>query len=596
MSSTIKTWANKTLYERIVEKHDEVDTDYQKANANRDIVTQYFRSDELIDTDEKGQLRGKSIYNGAGPWYSRKLSTGFQGNLVSKSIDWLRYMFDDLKLKGHDKLDMTLQNIKEHMSAAYKKSNFYDVQPQFTHDGVTTGSPVMFGEEDWANQRTMWLPQHYKTVRLYRDRYNQDEGCIVANKEWTAKKIFDTFIGEDDTNFSKSRKKLSRAVLTAMEQGQWNEKFLVYRATFKVTDPIWDGVGPNAFVRPRGDWKWLSAFFLELTAAEKDKQDTPLNEDMGDFEKPFVSWHFDRKPWEISSRTPAFYALWDNLSLQQLDKNYGENVQYVNRPAMMALNSMAGRMRLGPEGEILVTSDEYDRPPKPIRDKVAGLDLNKDYLEMKDEALSRWFMNDVLTVFSDLAFNKNQPITAYQSSLINGEKTTLLSPAIETHSVYLEDIDERMVGREVRAGRGPFSPDEMANLADLIESIVGQIDRVGIRPVFVGKLARAQKVAQAIEPIVATMDIARPMMELNPQLVFAYDWWETQNHINEAMDFPQIGMKSKEDFDKAVAADNQQKAQAQQQLMAIEMAKASKNLQGPVDESSVLAAAGRAAV
>ncbi len=585
------TWAQKTLYERLIEKHGELDTDYAKSNSNREIITQYFRSDELIDTNDKGELLGQDIYNGAGPWYSRKMSTGFQGNLVSKAIDWIKYMFDELKLKGIDELDAYLQAVKEHMAHSYRKGNFYDVQPQFTHDGVTTGSPVMFGEEDFDNQRTMWIPQHYSTVRLWRDRYNQDEGCIIEDKTWTAKKIMDTFVKNDDEQGTKRKQKLSNAVNTAIEAGDYNQKFTVFRATFKTTDPIWDGMGPDAFKKPRGDWKWLSVFFLELTSAEKDKQNTPLNENMGDFEKPFAAWHFDRKPWEITSRSPAFYALWDNLSLQQLDKNMGENIQYINRPAMIALMSMGGRMRLGPEGEILVSEQEYDRPPKPLRDKVAGIDLNKDYLDMKDEALRRWFMLDVLSVFSDLAFEKNQPITAFQSSLINGEKTTLLAPAIETHSVYLEDTDARMIGAEVRAGRGPFSPAERANITDIVQSQLGKKGPIEIKPVFVGKLARSQKIAQAIEPIVGTMDIVRPLLEINPQLTFAYDWWETANHVNEAMDYPQVALRSKEDYDKAVAADNEVKAQAAQAQQAIELMKASKGITAPVDETSILAGA-----
>ena len=449
----------------------------------------------------------------------------------------------------------------------------------------------MFGEEDFDNQRTMWIPQHYSTVRLWRDRYNQDEGCIVEDKTWTAKKIMDTLVKADDENETKRKQKLSNAVNTAIEAGNFNQKFIVFRATFKVTDPIWDGTGPDAFKKPRGDWKWLSAFFLELTSAEKDKQNTPLNDNMGDFEKPFVSWHFDRKPWEITSRTPAFYALWDNLSLQQLDKNMGENIQYITRPAMIALKSMGGRMRLGPEGEMLVSETEYEKPPKALRDKVQGIDLNKDYLDMKDEALRRWFMLDILSVFSDLAFEKNQPITAYQSSLINGEKTTLLSPAIETHSVYLEDIDSRMVGAEVRAGRGPFSPAERANITDIVESLLDKVGPIEIKPVFVGKLARSQKIAQAIEPIVGTMDIVRPLLDINPQLAFAYNWWETVNHVNEAMDFPQVALRSKDDFEKSVAADNEAKAQEAQAQQAIEMMKASKGITAPVDETSILAGA-----
>ncbi len=212
-------WSDRTLYDRIYDRWHEKDTDYAKVNNNRDVITHYFRSDEIVDTDEQGRLVGKAIYNGSSSWYSRMMATGFQGSLVSKNIPWIRYQMDAFELKGIDPLDQWLQDIKDHMADAYQRSNFYDVQPQFTHDGVTTGSPVLFGEEDILTQRTMWMPQHYKTVRLFYDKWNQVEGIITQDKEWTAKKIMDTFVGPDDEQGTKRRAKLSISVNNAIDQG-----------------------------------------------------------------------------------------------------------------------------------------------------------------------------------------------------------------------------------------------------------------------------------------------------------------------------------------------------------------------------------------
>ena len=589
----MSTFTNKSLYDRIVFRKDQTDNDYAKVNHNRDVMTTYFRSDEIIDTDDKGELVGQAIYNGSGSWYGRTMATAFQGSMVSKNTDWFRYMFDILELKGIDELDIWTQNVKEHMTGAYQKGNFYDVQPQFTYDGLTTGSPLMFAEEDVLEEKIMWMPQHYKNVRLYYDKFNVSEGVIILDKTWTAKKIFDMFVKEDDTQWTKSQEILPISVVNALRQGRYNDTFTMYRATFKVTDPIWDGTDEagESFKKPQGGWNWLTAYFLELTTAELSKKNKPLNKNMGDFSKPYTVWNFDKKPWEPSSRTPAWYALWDCLSLQQIDKNYLEDVQNANRRAFIALDTMKNNVNLDPEGEMWVTQNEYDNPPK-FLDKVGCLTFERELIEMKEEALKRWFFIDKLSMFSELAIQKNQPPSATQIIQMAGEKATLLSPAIETHSRYLETADARMVDIEFRAGRGPFAPAVMANITDIIQSnLTSPVKSVNIVPVFIGQLAQAQKVAQALKPIQSTMGVTRELMDMNPQLRHKYRWYELAGKVEDAFDFPQDVIVPKEEYDKRVAAENEAAAQQQQFENTMEAMKNSKNLGSPVDETSILARA-----
>ena len=579
-------WTDKKLYDRVIDRWKEKDTDYVKANRNRDVITTYFRSDEIIQTDDKGRLVGESIYNGSGSWYSRMMATGIQGSLVSKNIDWFRYKMQESGLKGVDELDIWTQDIKEEMSDAYQRSNFYDVQPQFTHDGVTFGSPVIFGEENILERRTMWMPQHYKNIRLYYDKYNEVEGCMVKDDTWTAKKIFDKFVKNDDANYTKSEAKLNISVVTALRMGQMDDVFTVYRACFKATDPLWKG----GFKKPANkNYKWFSVYFLDLT--DSDKKDTPLNDDVGDFSQPFAVWNFDKKPWEATSRTPAFYAVWDCLSLQQIDKQFLENMQLKNRPSTISLDTMRGRLALSPEGRMFASdNNEYDRPPKAL-DLIGDIVLNKDMIVMKVDALKRWFYIDMFQMFTDLAAANKAPVATYHLWQLAGEKATLLSPAIETHSKYLNTTDDRMMDIEIQAGRGPFAPDIMANIADIVMSTLGKVVKsIGVKPVFIGQLAQAQKVSQALQPIQSTMDAVSPLLEIFPQIRHMYRQYETANDINEALDFPQKNIVPKEEWEELVRLENEATAQERQQLMAIEAMKASKNIQGPVDETSVLAA------
>ncbi|MHC4372162.1 MAG: portal protein, partial [Planctomycetota bacterium] len=583
-------WLQKPLFDRILERWKEKDSDYGTVNANRESVCMYFRSDEIVETDDKGELVGQNIYNGSGSWYSRMMATGFQGSLVSKNIPWIRYMMEQFKLKGIEELDLWLQDVKLYMGEAYQKSNFYDVQPQFTHDGITTGSPVMFGEDDVIGRRTMWLPQHYKTVRVYYNKFNEPEGLIVKDTSWTAKQIFDTFIKTDDANGTRRRARLNIAVNQALDSGMLNSVFAVYKAVFKVTDPIWNGEGKDAFKKPAGRWKWLSVYFLELTDSERDKKDTPLNDNIGDFVQPFAMWNYDKKPWEVSSRTPAWYAIWDCLSLQQIDRNWSEDIQYKNRPPFVALDTMRNKVDLSPEGEMFVSDEEYDKPPKPI-DRIAGLDFSKELMELKVEALKRWFYADRFQMFTDLIRMNKQPVTATQIWQMAGEKAALLSPAIETHSKYLETTDAFMMDVEIRAGRGPFNPQRLENIADIVSGVLGPLSKVGVRPVFIGQLAQSQKVTQALEPIQSTMGAVAPLFDIWPDLRIMFREYDTANDIAEAFDFPQKNLLPKEEYEKRLAAINEKRAQDEQLAKALEIAKASKDISGSVDPNSILGSA-----
>lgn len=588
-------WAKKTLYERIVDRWTELDDDYKKVNRNRDIITRYFRSDELIEIDEKGNLLGTEIYNAAGPWYARMMATGFQGSLVSKNISWIRYQMAEFELKDIDALDVWVQDIKNFMTDVYNRSNFYDVQPQFTLDGLTTGSPVMFAEEDILEKKTMWLPAHYKTVRLYYDKFNQAEGVIVKDEHWTAKKIFDTFIVDDDENGTKRKEKLPLAVNQALTSGQLNDEFTVYRAVFKTTDPIFDGWEE----KPR-DRQWISVYFLELdqaeaqTAGKGDKRNKPLNENMGFFTKPFVTWNFDKKPWEVSSRTPAFYAVWDCLGLQQVYKSFIDNIQVKNRPPVIALNTMKNRLSLGAEGEMFVDQEDYDAPPKPL-DLVGDVALTKELSDLYDDALKRWFYIDRFAMFSDLTRTNKQPVTATQIWQMAGEKATLLSPAIETHSSYLVDSDAKMISVEWAAGRGPFKRKTLSEVTDIVVANTdGTARSIGVMPIFIGALAQAQKRTQALEPILATMEAAVPLFNLFPELKLAIREYDNLKDISEALDYPQKLIKPKEEYEEELARANEAAAQQQQLENSIEMAKASKDVSGAVDENSILATVGAA--
>jgi hypothetical protein len=169
-----------------------------------------------------------------------------------------------------------------------------------------------------------------------------------------------------------------------------------------------------------------------------------------------------------------------------------------------------------------------------------------------------------------------------------GEKSTLLSPAVETHAKYLRSVDDRMIDIESRAGRGPFSAQEMGNLMDIIANTVDNYTQAGIVPVFDGPLAKAQRIQQAVEPVISGLQTMAPVFSLFPETKNKIRGSELIDKLAEATNFPMDIINTDEEYAQIVQGINQQVANQQQFQNSLEAAKASKNLQGPVDENSVL--------
>lgn len=567
-------WKQKSLLERIQDRWTEMDDKYSKVNRNRDMIVRYFRCDEVLEVDDQGNFVGDDIYNASGMWFSQMMARGFQGTFVPKNIPWLDYQIDSYELQGIDPLDEWTQEVAKFMSEDYQRSNFYDVQPQFILDSITTGSPVMFGDEDILGRRVMWTPVHYKNVRVFYSKWNEAEGVIQKDPQWTAKQIFDKFIGNDDEAGTRRRKMLPSAINNALDAGRLNDEYVVYRAVFKSDDPIWKGWDH----KPKGQWPWLSVYFCEMAEVDNEQKERPLNQDMGYFSQPFVVNDYDKKLWEVVARTPAWYAIWDNLGLQDMDMAFRENMQLKNRPPRYALSEMAGRIDFSSEGITFVDNEEYKMPPKAL-DMIGDVQLNEKLVELNEGKLKRWFMADMWHKFTELVRTNKQPVTAAQIWEMVAEKSTQLSPAIESYSKYLKSSDARHVDVASRRGEYPFDPQTMQEISyHVISNSRRPINSIGITPVFVNALVQAQKRAQQMEPILSGVQAIREsgLVELHPSTRHIIKPYETADEILQAAGFPQSCVNPEEEFNQIAAAEQQAALQQQQFDNAIELAKASK--------------------
>lgn len=579
-------WQDKALFDRILDLLSQAERKHTKFNKARDSIVDYFRPDlgSDIDPDGDGSFFGENIYDGIGPWAVGVMSRGFQGGLVSAEADWIAHEMRRLDLRGVDELDIWLQEVKSHITSAYKLSNFYTVLPAFTKDGITIGSPLMFVEEtDIREGIITFFPQHYKTVFIFYDAKNRPNGVIIKDEKWTLKRIVDKFAPTE----TQQKQKLSTTLNNGVDKGHYYKEHTIIRAVFESDNPVWD---VPAFTKPVDPW--VSVYFETKTA--QDRKNTPLLTESY-FSRPFVVWDYDKKFWDSISRTPAFDAIYDVITQQQISLEQLDNLKLKNRPPRWVPEDHRNTIDFGPEGLNFTSREDYQLIPRQI-DVVGDIKLSREELEINGEKIKRWFHTAQFLKFTDLTTTLRQQPTATQIIKIAAELAVQVNPGIATYTTgFLSDVDARVIGIESNAGRGPFDPGIMENITDIVTNITGQRDsKVSVIPVFIGPLGRAQKVKQDLDPILDGLGALVPMFEIYPDLKHTIREHGTAEDILKAVGFPLKNFKPEDEYNQIIVELNEARARLEQQQLALEVAKASKDVSGPVDATSVLATAGGA--
>ncbi len=588
---------DKNLYDKCIERFTQLEGKHTNFTAARKIITEFLLPDEMWHTDEgsRGMFFGENIYEGTAPWAVDTFATAFCGATVSKGVPWLSHRFGAEELRGVDFLDGWVQRVTEQQVYTYSdRSNFYDsnVQIPFTKHAVSTASPVMLIEEDENLHSGIihFLPQHWSHCFVSYDRFNRPNGLIIKDTTWTIKQVVDEFCKgrTPEERLKKRKEKLSQSMVNLYDNGHYYDEVTVYRFIFKYSDPMFDG----KYKKPvNDDYKWISVSFTEDCPAEN--KDKPLNDNQGYFSKPFVNWDFYKMAYEAVSRSPAYLAIYDVMSQQTVHKNFLQNMQRKNNPQIVTLASMRNQIY----EDIIIASDaqQYQNSPKPV-DLVGEIQLNKELSDMLASAVKRWYKIPELLKFTELALTNKQPVSALQIMNMSSEKSILLSPAIESQGRYLADVDERVMDINRRAGRGPFSAQDMANVTDAVmENAKELYTGVDVVPKFMGSLAREQQMNQKLEPLKAGMDIATYIgerMQATKLAGLALRGYEALEEGWKASGASMKILKPEKDYQKSEDELAQAEAQQAATQTQIELMKASRGMNQPVDPSSPMAAMG----
>jgi len=562
-------WQDMTIWERFIDEHSRLKLLRNDFDASRKVIAEQFRPD-IVGKHGRGQFTGQDIIEGTGPWALGVMTRGLLGSLAGPSFTWIQYAVMERVFKGNDRINKWLQEIREHMEPVYRHSTFYDIMPGYVAEGLSIGSPVTIIEEDIVSSRSVFHRPHYAKCWFDRDVFG-DVNVLEVEHEYShlvASKRF-------------GRENLSTTTQNELKEGNHTKTAKYLQLFYPVDHPIFDGLKEPVNI-PQ-DAKCVM-FYIEEDASETEKQ-KPLSQDPY-YSKPYVVWDYIRNADEICARTPAWDAMADVKTHNAQWKTTLKSGQRRGDPAIVALDTMRGKLRLGPGARNYVTTQEYDRPPKPAFDAPHSFTETEYLLNTSAQSLRRHFHVSVFMKIEEYQRQHKQPPSATEILAMEGENAPQIGPAVQSvERGLLSPIDMRLMGIEGEAGRLPPPPDEWLEFTEKGE----------VNPVFVGPIAVAQKSAMSIRDLDVFFAIAEKFVTLDVMLVHKMDLPVAMEDALEKANIPQGWLKSQEAYEAITQKIAEQQAQQELIEQAGAVAEGAGKIMGPTDPTSPLAAIAGAA-
>lgn len=585
------TYEQKNLFERIMMRMGDMELMREPLENDCDRIIDMFRPDmvkyrdraEFNDSRQKGIL-GSNIHEGTGPWAMRLMSDGMQGNLVSSSIEWVRYLMDDKAFEGNDEVNKWLQDLEEHMLSVYREpnSNFYASMGPYTRNGLSVGSPVIISELDTDSGKIMSVVPHPATRYFMQNRFGVTDVVHLKN-EWTIRNAVRTFGLEN----------MSEGVQNAYKIGDSDGRVIIIRGIYFHLDRIFkdlpddsgiDGTQiivdgneqrqPTKTFTPR--WPWVSIYIEKSSSGDDMGRKKPLRIE-GYWTKPYSVWHYEKDQTEIYSRTPAWFSYYDVTSANQMRKSLMMAGQKSVEHAWWVPDYLKGKFKSYPRGVNFASIAQFPNKPEILDEKIDapfGFEIEAEF----KKSIERWFHTRMWFMINRLTEELQAPPTATQILQMSGEKAIVLGPRVGLFLHTLEEIDARYIDIENRRGNTPTPPDIILNESD------GKIN-----PDFIGPLAQLQKRFLGTQRIEQALAAIIPVMEIDPMVKHKVRAEALVELILEENKFPQELIRNDEEYQEIISAIAQQQAIADGVQLGTEVAKAVPSVSKAPEEGSPIA-------
>lgn len=496
----------------------------------------------------KGKKIGTYAYDGTAINAVDLLINGFQGHLVSKSIEWVLLEYENPELNDVYDARVALEETNHRLYVTLESSNFYSSIHEYIGNGASVGTTTIYSEEDLYRGGPVYLTHHPKEIYISEDIYGRVDTTHRKFK-MTAKNALEVFEDNKDA--------LCDAIKNAGKSGkseELDEEYEFIHAVYPNRNREWDKIDS-------ANMPWVS-YYIE------SKGESVLRK-RGYKENPFSTWRWDKISDEIYGRSPAHNALVETLKLNQMEKTMlrGRH-KAVDPPFMVPAKHMYDH-NIGPGGKTYYESLEAERilQVQTATNFAWGIEGE----ERAREAIKNHMMVD----FFLLLAQADRQMTATEILEKQGEKAAVLGAVIgKLEEECLDPVINRTLRIEAEAGR---LPEDLLNYAG--ESIAIN---------YVGPLANIQRRAYKSRGILHSIEASAPLLQMFPEAQFKINGLQAIEQVWESHGMPKKLIRGDDEaielfqqYQKAIAREQESRELAAE-------ADAAQKLNEPVKPGSIL--------
>jgi len=537
--------------------HEEVKRDYEPlleditkfVNPRRELIKDSQRF------DKKGQRRGRDVFDGTpnaalGIWRD-----GMQGFMVSEALRWFLAEMNDHTLNDIDEVRIFLQDYDEAMYAAFRRSNFYSILPEWFGDAGSVGTAPLFIEEDIGNRATVHTPIHLREVFIAENRYGEVDELfrkffLTARQaaQMFPKELLSNGLIANAENHPLKMHEFIHAVFPNDEPmfGKITSKNKKYRSVYVETK----GASSNSGNEPS---QTSDALFSEGGVKTNDG----VVRDSGFDIFPYAVWRFRKNSDEIYGYSPAADAIIEIYTLQQMGKTMLKAAHMSVTPPYNVPEHMRGNVRMEPDGY-----NYFDNSKNVITPIMTG--VNYPIGIDREERLTKLIEDKYRVEFFRAFIGSTREKTATEIIRIQREQALLLAPQVNRLTTEgLTKVFDIVADIEDKAGRLPELPPILQDLAEENRER-GEASSIDVR--FTGPLVQAQRKLFKLQPIKDGIAELGQVSVFFPYIMDRINEGKLSEEILDNSDFPQSIMNS----DAEVKALRDERAQQEAQQAAME--------------------------
>jgi hypothetical protein len=490
------------------------------------------RRSDFVGPREAGDKRGLKAVDSTAIIANELLAAGLHGMLTNPASRWFTLKIANEDLMAAEGVKEWLEDVERRIFSEFNSSisGFTSHMHELYLDLTAFGTSVMFIGETEKGELT-FSTRHLKE-------------CFLAEDPWG---LIDTVYRKFDYTV--------RQILTrwpdnpgAEVQKLWDKK--KYDDKIEVLHCVYPRRDRDPKMKTPNNMPIASVYMLmkfEHTLAE------------GGFEEmPYVSPRWIKAAGETYGRGPGMNTLPDVKMLQEMAKTIIKAAQKVVDPPLQAEDdSVLGPVRTTPGGL------NFRRPgSEPISPLVTGarIDIGLEMTKDVRQRIREGFFID------QLQLNTGPQMTATEVLQRTEEKLRLLGPVLgRLQSELLSPMIQRVFGILMRLGKLRPPPEVLTGVEYTVE--------------YVSPLARAQRQVEA-NALLRVMEIGAPLFQIDPATARVVNGAETIRWLADLFGIPASLVKSKEELDQILAAEQAQARQQQELALLAQGATAAKDAGG----------------